>query len=107
MVGTDIYAVYSYQNHIVSRIFLSPSSVTYYSKIFKKARWEFILSMCCIFKVSGKFIFWLSFRLAEMGHHVGLRILDVLIVREVGFKREVKLLRALLFVKSNLWKVRG
>ena len=41
-----------------------------------------------------------------MGHHVGVRILDVLVLRERGFKRETKLLNMLLFIKSNLWKVR-
>ena len=40
-----------------------------------------------------------------MGHHVGVRILDVLVLRERGFKRETKLLNMLLFIKSNLWKV--
>ena len=44
-------------------------------------------------------------RLAEMGQHVGVRILDVLVLRERGFKRETKLLNMLLFIKSNLWKV--
>jgi len=43
-------------------------------------------------------------KLAEMGYHVGLRILDTLVVRENGFKRETKLLRILMFVKSNMWK---
>jgi len=43
-------------------------------------------------------------KLSEMGHHVGTRILDVLVVRERGFKRETKLLNMLLFIKSNLWK---
>ena len=40
-----------------------------------------------------------------MGYHVGARILDVLVLRERGFKRETKLLNMLLFVKSNVWKV--
>ncbi|XP_064606621.1 trafficking protein particle complex subunit 5-like [Liolophura sinensis] len=43
-------------------------------------------------------------KLAEMGHHVGSRVLDVMFVREKGFKRETKLLNMLLFIKSNLWK---
>ena len=45
-------------------------------------------------------------RLAEMGQHVGSHLLDVLFVREKGFKREIKLLSMLIFVKSNFWKVR-
>ena len=40
-----------------------------------------------------------------MGQHVGVRVLDVLVLREKGFKREVKLLNMLLFIKANLWKV--
>lgn len=44
-------------------------------------------------------------RLADLGQHVGMRILDVLVVRERGFKRETKLLQILIFVKSTLWKV--
>lgn len=40
-----------------------------------------------------------------MGQHVGVRILDVLVVRERGFKRETKLLQILIFVKATLWKV--
>jgi len=45
------------------------------------------------------------YRLADLGQHVGTRILDVLVVRERGFKRETKLLQILIFVKSTLWKV--
>jgi len=44
-------------------------------------------------------------RLADLGQHVGTQILDVLVVRERGFKRETKLLQILIFVKSTLWKV--
>ena len=44
-------------------------------------------------------------RLAEMGQHVGVRILDILVVRDRGFKREIKLLQILIFVKGTLWKV--
>lgn len=44
-------------------------------------------------------------RLADLGQHVGTRILDVLVLRERGFKRETKLLQILIFVKSTLWKV--
>lgn len=44
-------------------------------------------------------------RLSEMGQHVGARILEVLVVRERSYKREIKLLNILLFIKSNVWKV--
>ncbi|XP_013409614.1 trafficking protein particle complex subunit 5 [Lingula anatina] len=43
-------------------------------------------------------------KLTEMGHHVGVRMLDILFLRERTFKREVKLLNMLLFIKTNLWK---
>ncbi|KAK6179159.1 trafficking protein particle complex subunit 5 [Patella vulgata] len=43
-------------------------------------------------------------RLSEMGQHVGSHLLDVLLLREKGYKRELKLLNMLLFIKSNLWK---
>lgn len=46
----------------------------------------------------------LQAKLADLGQHVGTRILDVLVVRERGFKRETKLLQILIFVKSTLWK---
>lgn len=39
-----------------------------------------------------------------MGAEVGHRITDLLVVREKSGKREIKLLNALLFVKSTLWK---
>nr|CAG4652285.1 EOG090X0H7V [Triops cancriformis] len=43
-------------------------------------------------------------RLSELGQHVGIRMLDLLTVREKGYKREIKLLQMLLFVKSTVWK---
>jgi hypothetical protein len=46
----------------------------------------------------------LQAKLADMGHQVGTRILDLLVLRERGFKRETKLLQILIFVKSTLWK---
>lgn len=46
------------------------------------------------------------YRLSELGQHVGARILDVLVLREKGLKREVRVLNILLFIKSVLWKVR-
>ena len=45
-------------------------------------------------------------RLSELGQQVGSRVLDVLVLREKGMKREVRVLNILLFVKSVLWKVR-
>jgi len=43
-------------------------------------------------------------KLSDLGHHVGVRILDLLFVREKNFKRETKLLNMLLLIKSTLWK---
>ena len=44
-------------------------------------------------------------RLSELGQQVGSRMLDVLVLREKGMKREVRVLNILLFIKSVLWKV--
>lgn len=46
----------------------------------------------------------LQSKLSDMGQHVGVRMLELLFLREKNFKREIKLLNMLLFVKSNLWK---
>lgn len=46
-------------------------------------------------------------RLSEFGQQVGIRMLDLLIVREKNGKREIKLLQILIFIKSTVWKVRN
>ncbi|ELU10660.1 hypothetical protein CAPTEDRAFT_133501 [Capitella teleta] len=46
----------------------------------------------------------LQTKLSDLGQHVGTRIVDLLMLREKGFRREVKLLNMLLFIKGNLWK---
>ncbi|XP_071952755.1 trafficking protein particle complex subunit 5-like [Antedon mediterranea] len=43
-------------------------------------------------------------KLSELGQHVGVRILELLFIRERNLKREIKLLNILLFIKSNVWK---
>ncbi|XP_074640512.1 trafficking protein particle complex subunit 5-like [Tubulanus polymorphus] len=43
-------------------------------------------------------------RLSDLGQHVGARILDVVFYREKNFKREVKVVNMLNFIKGNLWK---
>eukprot|EP00794_Sanderia_malayensis_P007759 gene7759-8603_t len=43
-------------------------------------------------------------KLADLGQHVGRRIADIHVLREKGFKREVKLIRMLMFLTSNIWK---
>lgn len=47
------------------------------------------------------------FRLAELGQEVGIRMLDILAVRERGSRRETRLLNILLFIKGPLWKVKS
>uniref|UniRef100_A0A8C4WX27 Trafficking protein particle complex subunit 5 n=1 Tax=Eptatretus burgeri TaxID=7764 RepID=A0A8C4WX27_EPTBU len=42
--------------------------------------------------------------LADLGKRVGIRVLDGLVVRERGGRRETRLLNTLLLVKVNLWR---
>ncbi|RCN41584.1 transport protein particle component, Bet3, partial [Ancylostoma caninum] len=46
----------------------------------------------------------LLFRLASYGKIVGIRLLDVVTLREKGYRRETKLLGMLMFIKSSVWK---
>ncbi|BES96743.1 trafficking protein particle complex subunit [Nesidiocoris tenuis] len=46
----------------------------------------------------------LQAKLAEMGQEVGVKLIDLYFVREKNFKREIKLLNMLLFIKTTLWK---
>lgn len=46
----------------------------------------------------------LQSKLSELGYHVGIRMLDLIFIREKGLRRETKLLNILLFIKSNVWK---
>lgn len=41
-----------------------------------------------------------------MGKQVGLKTIDLIVLREKNYKREVKLLNILLFIKSTVWKVK-
>ncbi|XP_076066228.1 trafficking protein particle complex subunit 31 isoform X2 [Oratosquilla oratoria] len=43
-------------------------------------------------------------KLSELGQRVGVRMVEILFVRERNYKRETKLLNILLFVKETLWK---
>ena len=45
---------------------------------------------------------YVCYRLAEFGQQVGIKMLDLLIVREKGGKREIKLLQILIFIKSTV-----
>uniref|UniRef100_A0A914VJH4 Trafficking protein particle complex subunit 5 n=1 Tax=Plectus sambesii TaxID=2011161 RepID=A0A914VJH4_9BILA len=46
----------------------------------------------------------LQTKLSELGHFVGSRLLDVIVFREKGYKRETKLLSMLMFVKGSVWR---
>ncbi|OXB52123.1 hypothetical protein ASZ78_014682 [Callipepla squamata] len=46
----------------------------------------------------------LQAKLAQLGHQVGLRLLDPLVSRERGGRRETKVLGVLLFVKGPVWR---
>lgn len=63
----------------------------------------------CLIKIGTRWVslYYLHCRLAEMGYSVGSHLLDALFVREKGYKREIKLLQMLLFVKTAVWKVRN
>ncbi|KAJ3374837.1 hypothetical protein AMAG_13523 [Allomyces macrogynus ATCC 38327] len=43
-------------------------------------------------------------RLNLVGYRVGQRLLELLVFRDRGSKRDVKLLNALLFINTNVWK---
>ncbi|VDM44222.1 unnamed protein product [Toxocara canis] len=43
-------------------------------------------------------------KLADYGKFVGSRLLDVIVLREKGYRRETKLLNMLMFVKGTVWK---
>ncbi|XP_065905570.1 trafficking protein particle complex subunit 5-like isoform X2 [Dysidea avara] len=43
-------------------------------------------------------------RLAELGQHIGHRMVDVLCWRDRATKRETRLVNMLLFIKNNVWK---
>ncbi|XP_042863049.1 trafficking protein particle complex subunit 5-like [Penaeus japonicus] len=43
-------------------------------------------------------------KLSELGQSVGVRMVELLFVRDRNYKRETKLLNILLFVKGTLWK---
>lgn len=43
-------------------------------------------------------------RLEDVGFGVGLRLLELLVFRERNSKREIQLLKALLFLQTTLWR---
>jgi hypothetical protein len=40
-----------------------------------------------------------------LGAFVGHRVLDVIVVRERGYKREIRLLPMLMFIKTTVWRM--
>ncbi|KFZ61555.1 Trafficking protein particle complex subunit 5, partial [Antrostomus carolinensis] len=46
----------------------------------------------------------LQAKLAQLGHQVGLRVLDALVAREKNGRRETKVLNVLLFIKGPVWR---
>lgn len=40
-----------------------------------------------------------------MGKQVGIKVIDLIVLREKNYKREIKLLNMLLFIRSTVWKV--
>nr|XP_039274183.1 trafficking protein particle complex subunit 5-like [Styela clava] len=46
----------------------------------------------------------LQTKLADFGHVVGSKMVDLLVVRDKASKRETKVLNILLFIKGTLWK---
>jgi hypothetical protein len=77
---------------------------TWHGQILFETYWLVIitLQLCshCQYNHTGHY-----FRLADMGQEVGVKVIDLLFVRERNCKREIKLLNMLLFIKSTLWKV--
>jgi hypothetical protein len=43
-------------------------------------------------------------KLADYGKFVGVRLLDLIVLREKSYKRDTKLLNMLMFVKGTVWK---
>lgn len=43
-------------------------------------------------------------KLSGLGQHVGKSLADILMYRDKGFKREIKLLRMLIYITTSVWK---
>jgi len=43
-------------------------------------------------------------KLSDMGKQVGIKVIDLIVLREKNYKREIKLLNMLLFIRSTVWK---
>jgi len=46
----------------------------------------------------------LQAKLSDLGKQVGIKVIDLIILREKNYKRETKLLNTLLFIRSTVWK---
>jgi hypothetical protein len=47
-----------------------------------------------------------NYRLGNFGQHIGVRLLDLLFLREKKDKREIKFIDQLNFIKKIVWKVK-
>ena len=55
----------------------------------------------------GIFGLFVHVRLTDLGYQVGNKMLDLIFLREKQqYKREVKLINMLTFIKTSVWKVR-
>ena len=63
-----------------------------------------VLIHLMLFQARSSTVPELQGKLHDLGFQVGARILDLMFVRDRAAKRELKLLNALLMVKTTLWK---
>lgn len=54
--------------------------------------------------MGAEFNFNHYFRLSDIGWSVGQRILDVIVFREKGLKRETRVVNILSFIQNHVWK---
>lgn len=82
------------------------SMVTYGLILFDFSRDFYKIGKIVSFRYISSTYLSVFLRLSELGYHVGIRMLDLIFIREKGLRRETKLLNILLFIKSNVWKVK-
>jgi hypothetical protein len=46
----------------------------------------------------------LQTRLSDAGHHIGYRIIDLIINRDKNFRRETRIINILMFIKTVFWR---
>ena len=45
----------------------------------------------------------LQSKLAEIGYNVGQRVVEVMLIREKNFRREIRLISMLIFIRNKVW----